>query len=257
MKKSISLVVMLFTLLMAKAQNVNNGFFLSGSVVYEEYVKLDIQMEGMDEQMAARIPKERKSEKILHFTEEELLFENHQKDNPDEDMQIEEGGMTIRMYEPDNKTYVDLRNKKLIKQQEFMSRVFLIESDLGQDKWKMTGNQLTILDYACQEAITEVDGSEVHAWFTPQIAVAAGPGRYCSLPGLVLAVEMNGGDQKLKAVSIDLKAVDKNLLKKPVKGKKVTQEEFEAIVEEKMKEMGVEEGESGGSGHAVVIRIQQ
>jgi GLPGLI family protein len=248
----------LFTLGMVNAQNANNGFLLSGSVVYEEMIKLDIQLEGVDAQIAAQIPKERKTEKVLHFTEEEALFENHQKDDPEEDMPMEGSGMMFKMYKPDNKTFIDLTNKKVIEQKEFMSRVFLIESDLAQEKWKMTGNQKMILEYACQEAITEVEGKEVHAWFTPQISVAAGPGRYNSLPGLVLAVEMNDGDHKINAISVELKPVDKSVLKKPTKGKKVTREEYQAIVAEKMKEMGVE-GDGGGAGstHSVVIRIHQ
>jgi len=45
------------------------------------------------------------------------------------------------------------------------------------------------------------------------------------------------------------------LLKKPVKGKEVTEEEFQAIVAEKMKEMGMEEGSSGGD-RTFVIRIE-
>ena len=50
-----------------------------------------------------------------------------------------EGSMVmIKMVEPDNKTYIDLESKKSIEQQEFMSRIFLIESDLAEEKWKMT-----------------------------------------------------------------------------------------------------------------------
>ena len=42
------------------------------------------------------------------------------------------------------------------------------------------------------------------------------------------------------------------------KGKKVSREEYQAIVAEKMEEMGAEgDGPATGSGHAVVIRIQQ
>ena len=122
----------------------------------------------------------------------------------------------------------------------------------------MTGNQLSILDYACQEASLMVDGKEVHAWFTPEIAVPAGPGRYSNLPGLVLAVEMNEGDHMLRATSLELKPVGKSVLKKPSKGKKVSREEYQAIVLEKMKEMGVEgDGSGGSSTHSVVIRIQE
>lgn len=248
----------LFTLVTVTAQIADNGSLLSGSVIYEEIIKMDIQLEGVDEQIAAQIPKERKVEKVLHFTETEAIFENLQKDDPEESMPEGGSGMMIKMYEPDNKTYIDIKNKKVIEQQEFMSRFFLIESELAVEKWKMTGKQKEILEYACQEATTMVEGKEVRAWFTPQIAVAAGPGMYSSLPGLVLAVEMNEGDLKLNAISIELIPVDKSLLKKPAKGKKVTREEYKDIVSAKLEEMGVEEGEGGaGSTHSVVVRIQQ
>ncbi|TFH27589.1 MAG: GLPGLI family protein [Bacteroidia bacterium] len=258
MRKLLFALGFLFSLVMIHAQQVSNGFLLSGEVVYEEIIKIDIQLEGVDEQMAAQIPKERKSEKVLRFTEDEAMFENLLKDDPEENMPTEGAGIMIKMYQPDNKTYIDLKNKKMIEQKEFMSRVFLIESELEPEKWKMTGNQRQILEYACQEAISEVEGKDVHAWFTPQIAVATGPGSYSSLPGLVLAVEMHDGDMKLEATSVELKPLDKSVLKKPTKGKKVTRDEYQAIVAKKMKEMGVEgEGTGAGSGHAVMIRIQQ
>jgi GLPGLI family protein len=258
MRKLVFALGFLFSLVMIHAQQASNGFLLSGEVVYEEIIKIDIQLEGVDAQMAAQIPKERKTEKVLYFTEEEAMFENKLKEDPEEDMPMEGGGMMIKMYQPDNKTYMDLKNKQVIEQKEFMSRVFLVESELEPEKWKMTGNQRQILEYACQEAISEVEGKDVHAWFTPQIAVSTGPGRYCNLPGLVLAVEMQGGDMKLEAIGLELKPVDKSVLKKPTKGKKVTRDEYQAIVAEKMKEMGVEgEGTGAGSAHAVMIRIQQ
>lgn len=263
MKKLVIVFGFLSTTILALAQTPNKGFLLSGEVIYQDLMKMDIQLEGVDEQLAAEIPKERKSEKILHFTEEAALFENHQKEDAEETMHMEGSGMMIKMYEPDNKIYIDLINNKVIEQQEFMSRVFLIESELEQEKWKLTGKQLNILDYTCQEAIAELEGNEVHAWFTPEIGVSVGPGRYRGLPGLVLAVEMNDGDRRLEATGIDLKPLEKKVLKKPAKGKKVTHEEFENIVAEKMKEMGMEgDGTwhgSGGSGQTstVVISIQQ
>jgi GLPGLI family protein len=105
------------------------------------------------------------------------------------------------------------------------------------------------------EAITEKDSVEVRAWFTSSIAVPAGPGKYGALPGLVLAVDIDNGERIIQAKSIELEPVQKDLIKKPRKGKKVTEEEFQAIVEEKMKEMGAEH--EGGSGHSVVVRIHR
>jgi len=259
MRKLVLTLVFLCSFVLINAQQAGSGFLLSGEVIYQEIMKMDIKLEGVDEQLAAQIPKERKTEKILYFTEKEAMFENHQKDDPEETMPMEGGGgMMIKMYQPDNKSYLDLAQKKMIEQKEFMSRIFLIESELKSEKWKISGQQRKILDYACQEAIAQMEGQEVHAWFTPQIAVPAGPGRYSGLPGLVLAVEMDQGDRKLEAIAVELKKVDKSVLKKPSKGKKVTQEEYQAIVAEKMKEMGVEGDEGGtGSTHSVVIRIQQ
>ena len=52
------------------------------------------------------------------------------------------------------------------------------------------------------------------------------------------------------AQDIDFKKIDKKLITKPKKGKKVTKEEFQKIVEEKMKEMGME-----NRGERSVIRV--
>lgn len=245
------------------AQQTNGGFLLSGEVIFCETVKMDIQLEGVDEQLAAQLPRERKTEKILRFTENEAILENHRIDDPEEALPMGEGSVMIKMQEPRNLTYVDLENNKVIEQKEFLSRVFLIESDLVPDRWKMTGQQRKILDYACQEAITMKDGAEVHVWFTPQIEVGAGPGVFSGLPGMVLAVEMFDGDRKLEATSIELRPLEENEIKKPGKGKKVTREEYQAIVSEKLKEMGMEgdgtwHGDGGaGNTSTVVIRIQQ
>jgi GLPGLI family protein len=263
MRKLLFVIGFLGTLFVADAQKAGNGFLLSGEVIYQEAVKMDIQLEGVDAQLAAQIPKERKTEKILHFTPEEAMFENHQADDPEDALQMEGSGMMIKITEPDNRIYIDLENQRVIEQKDFMSRIFLIESPLEPQKWRISGEQKTILEYACLEAISEEEGKDVHAWFTPQIAVATGPGRYSGLPGLVLAVEMDNGNRKLEAISLELKPVDKSVLEKPTRGKKVTPEEYQAIVDEKMKEMGIEgDGTwhgSGGSDHTstVVIKIEQ
>jgi GLPGLI family protein len=70
------------------------------------------------------------------------------------------------------------------------------------------------------------------------------------LPGMVLEVNINNGEQVITALSID-KQVETALIVKPKDGKKVTDEEFNKIVEEKLKEMGVEGGRPG-----VVIKIE-
>lgn len=255
MKKTVLLIMAYMAGTMMMAQSSGNGFLLSGGVIYEQITKLDIQLEGDAAQFAHALPKERKSEKILHFSKQAALYENHHVEDTEEAMDMDgHGSMMIKMVEPEYKVFTDLKNNLQIEQKEFMSRLFIIETELDKGAWKLTGQQKTILEYPCQEAVTKEEDKLVQVWFTPNIAVPAGPGKYGNLPGLVLEVDINEGENVIQARSIELKEIDPKLMKKPAKGKKVTEEEYQAIVAEKMKEMGAEH--EGGSGHAVVVKIR-
>lgn len=249
MKKSLPLILVLALIQFANAQENN-----SGSVKYEQVVKLEIKLEGDAAQFADMLPKERKSNKVLYFNSAFALYENGEKAE-EQDMSMHSGGgnVMIRMEEPENKVFTDLEKKKQIEQREFMTRVFLIEGDLDQ-QWKLTGKQKMILDFPCQEAIFEKDNSKVVAWFTPVIPVSSGPANYAGLPGLILSVDRDGGKNTTTATSVDFSTVSKEKLEKPGKGKKVSREEFDRIVEEKMKEMGAEGGQGGTH---MMIKIQR
>lgn len=245
--------VILFISLITVGLFANAQENTSGKIEYEQVIKLEIKLEGDASQFAHMLPKERKSNKILYFNSEASLFENIKKEE-DETMSMHSGGanVMIKMEEPENKVYTDLTEKKQIEQREFMTRTFLIEGEVAQ-QWKLTGNQKMILDYPCQEAIIEKDSISMAAWFTPVIPVSAGPENYGGLPGLILAMESSDGKNKTIATLVDLTPVEKDILVKPKKGKKVSREEYEKVVEEKMKEMGAE----NGGGHQMMIRIHQ
>jgi GLPGLI family protein len=227
-----------------------------GKVIYQEVQKLDIQLEGEAAQFAHALPKERKSTKELLFTASESMYRNNKDAENAEDVSMEQGNMNvqIKMMEPDNQFYVDITKQKTVEKREFMSRNFLIENKVEALGWKMTGEQKTILDYPCQQAVkTNEEGEETIAWFSPAIAVSSGPSSFVGLPGLVLEVSMSNGDHLITAQKIVFSSVSKNDLVKPKKGKKVTKEEFDKIVEEKMKEMGGE----GGEGGTFIMRIER
>lgn len=247
--KKLMLFPVFFIALSAQAQNNQ-----SGKVVYEQIVKLEIKLEGDAAQFADMLPKERKSNKVLYFNPDVSLFQNGESTDTDEAaLSSGAGNVTIQMKEPENKVFTNLKENSQLEQREFMSRLFLIEGK-SLVNWKMTGNQKMILDYPCQEAITEIDSLPVSAWFTPAIPVSAGPGIYSGLPGLILEVNSNNGNRTLVATSVDLEPVEKDILEVPKKGKKVTREEFTQIVDEKMKEMG---GQRGEGGNMMMIRIER
>ncbi len=221
-----------------------------GKVVYEDVMKLDIKLEGAAAQFADQLPKERRSKKELLFTENFSLYQNVKEDESAEEVAMSGGGgmIQMKMMEPDNQLFYDIENSKTVEKREFMTRVFLIENDIKQGEWKITGDQKVILDYPCMQAVQENDeGKKTFAWFTPSIPIATGPSGYIGLPGLVLQVEMEDGDHTLTALSIDFSEIDKKLLVKPKKGKKVSQEEFDKIVADKMEEMGAEHKEGGAT----------
>lgn len=236
----------------ASAQDNLPASGTTGTVVYEQVVKLEIKLEGESAQFANMMPKERKSQKLLYFNAESSLYENKPMEE-DQTLKSESGNtVMIRMKEPDNKVFTQLAENEQVEKREFMTREFLIETRLNPSDWKLTGQQKLVLNYPCQEAVKETKEGKVSAWFTPVIPVSAGPGVYNGLPGLVLAVEVNEGKQTITAVSVDLNPVAENVIVRPEKGKKVTREEYDRIVEEKMKEMGAQ---SGPGGARMVIRM--
>lgn len=222
-----------------------------GRVIYEDVMKLDIKIEGMGAQFADQLPKERRSKNELLFNEKVSLYQNLTEDVGAEDMSMSGGGAMVKMKmmgAADNKLFFDIEGLMTVEKKEFMSRTFLIEGGVKQGEWKVTGEQKVILDYTCMQAVKENEkGEKTIAWFTPSIPVATGPSNYIGLPGLVLQVESKDGDRVLTALSIEFSEIEKDLLVKPRKGKKVTQEEYDDIVAKKMEEMGGEHGEGGGT----------
>lgn len=245
MKKIIlTICVLSFGLSLSAQENKKEG-----EVVYEETMKLNIQFEGMTEQMKQRMPKERKSKQILYFNEEESSYQAS-KEVAEENIPGQgRGGRGMRFMmggqSGDNKVYLNFKDNLKIEQREFMTRIFLIKGEAENGTWKLSGNQKMIMDYPCQEATRISEKDTVSAWFTPAIPVPAGPSNYVNLPGLVLEVNINNGKRMIVAQKIDFKQIEKDLIAKPKKGKNVTKEEFQKIVEEKMKEMGVENGRGG------------
>lgn len=228
----------------------------TGKIDYEEKVKLEIKLDDADEKMLADIPKEHTSQKELYFTPEVSLYRNGEaaKAKPTTVNEETEGGprMIIRMDQSDDKVYCDLKSKQRLEQRDFMSRTFLVESDLNSMQWKLTGNQKMILNYPCQEAVLQDTSKKVVAWFTPAIPVSTGPNGYANLPGIILSVDVDNGKRTIVATKSDLKEFDQSILKKPTEGKKMTKEAFNKMMDEKRKEM---KQENGGKGD-VIIKVR-
>ncbi len=228
-----------------------------GVVTYEESVKFEIELPPEMASMRDQIPDSRTAAKLLYFSESGTLMKNAPREEGDEGgVTVGGEGMMIRMMGPgdqDNQVFTDLENGRVIEKREFLGRTFLITGEPETYAWRLTGEQAEFLGYACMKAVAEKDSSTVEAWFTSEIPVSGGPGPYGGLPGLILAVSADDGKMTITAKDIHLDALEEGVLAPPAEGRKVTSEEFQKIVDEKMEEMG---GQRGRGGNAVFhVRI--
>ncbi len=235
-----------------------NNQMTSGKITYDEKVKVEFKLEGDAAALATNFPKERTMEKILTFNENALLFEDG-KSNVEDEMATDhgDGNVRIRMVVSGaNKIFTDLKSKTVIEQKDFMNRIFLVKKDMDQTEWKVTGNQKVILGYSCIEATkTDTAGKKTVAWFAPSINVSGGPAELRDLPGMILEADINIGSRVYIAKSVESLSPDQVKIQRPKDGKEVSEDEYKKIVAEKMKEMGIEEGQ-GGNQMRVIIKHQ-
>lgn len=212
-----------------------------GTVVYQTTASLQINVEdsGHSSEFSDMLPKERKFKNQLTFKDGTALYKAVEDEEPNEIRGNSGGGeFVFKMATPDNKIYHDLNKNELIESREFLGKYFLISGEPVKYKWKMTGESKTIAGYTCQQASFTDSTQTVIAWFTPEIPVSLGPGNYGQLPGLILGMDFDEGSRIVEATEIKLAAVNVEDIAIPKRGKKVTRQEYDNIVEEKMKEMG-------------------
>ncbi|MFC1725413.1 GLPGLI family protein [candidate division KSB1 bacterium] len=192
----------------------------------------------------AALPKNSTYTKVLYFTSEAALYQEVPGEKSglmDAESQIKlQQALTKASYvkkpSPElEKVFYDFGKNEIIRQVEFMTRYFLVSGPMKNKTWKLVNKRVKVLDFTCMCAELKKGDNTVTAWFTPEIPLSAGPDEFYGLPGLILAVEING-EYVFVAESVDLTPPEKDVLYKKGKGKEVSQEEFSRIVEDKVKE---------------------
>jgi GLPGLI family protein len=234
---------------------LNAQAVMSGAVYYSQMDKIEFEPTGRPEfdQFARTMPTEYTFEKMLYFDENKTLFQ----DSPNPSGEPLSGrerwfyNMSKFGRKPTatlQKIYCDFNENQKTEIREFMTREFRVESEIELSGWKMTGDYKSILGYTCMGAQLTDGDEEIIAYFTPQIPIQGGPDKYHGLPGLILAIEKNGYTtylaSKIEAIPVD------EFLKSPDSGKKVTQEELDKIIDEKIEEFKEERMGRGNHPHS-------
>ena len=213
---------------------------ISGSIYYTETYSTDSLYKHWDASMRELMPDEKSEYKEMLFNSEASIYRVHTATARDQvSMSSDDGSYMITFSgsnNPSEEFYKDYLDNKKIYRKNIMGRPFRIVDSLESYRWKITDEKLMYLGFICYKAVIEKPDFFLVAWYTPQIPTLAGPANYHGLPGAILMLSKNDGEFEIKATEIQLRDLKKNELSKPVKGKEMSLEEFEALKAEKEQE---------------------
>ena len=219
---------------------------LAGTITYQQVTRYSFdnvrEAHGNDQRTQdwiTSLPKEGITVQVLNFNSKLALFEEDDSEKEATPPGLQRAIMYESSLKPASpvvqKVYHDFDKNQRLEQLEYMTRIFLVQSEIEAVAWKLGSEKRKVLEYTCMSAAVTLDDQEIVAWFSPEIPVSLGPSIFGGLPGLILAVERNG-ETAYVATSVKLSPPAEESMVKPNKGSTVTQEEFEAIQEEKEKE---------------------
>ncbi len=219
-------------------------FAQSGVITYETKVNLHRRIPADRQEMKAMIPEYRTTKFTLAFNQDESLY----KSVPEEEEPFGNGqGMQVRFNMPKSETYMRTSDMKFLQKQDFMGKEYLIDDSVKTSPWKFGTETKTINGYECKQAYYTAEPrpnvkEEITAWYTEKIRPFLGPEQFNTLPGAVLAVDVNNGERVYVVQKIELRELKKNEMKIPAGGQKVSRKEFRDFVDEQMRKMNANGG---------------
>ncbi len=219
----------------------------TGVITYEVKVNLHRNIPKEREGMKAMVPEFRTNKQQLFYNTSESLYKPLIEDE-EADMVAQGGGhgpgggggMVMRFQQPNEEIYFNPGETKAISSREFNGKQYLITDSLRVAPWKFGEETKTIQGYECKMAYYTDESRpdrklEITAWYTDKLRPFLGPERFHSLPGTVLAVDINNGERVIVAKTFDFKVLKKNELKVPVKGEPISQSAFRKMMDEQMR----------------------
>jgi GLPGLI family protein len=212
-----------------------------GVITYEVKVNLHRRLPPERQNMKSMMPEFRISKEQLFFKGDESLYKPLMEDEEEES--FGGGGMQMRFRQPNIERYMNHASGQVVSKQEFMGKDYLIEDSIKLAPWKFGEEIKTIQGYECKQAYYTDESNpngkqEITAWYTDKLRPFLGPDRFNTLPGTVLAVDINSGERVIVAAKVELKELKKNDLKAPSRGTKTTPQEFRKMMDEQMRQSG-------------------
>ena len=207
-----------------------------GKITYEQKVDMYRRIPADNVQIRSMIAPTKTSQFELSFAENQSVFKSKEEEKDIADQESNGPKLLIRIGgSPDDVTYKNFSTMKEIDEKELAGTTYLVEGELNNLTWKLEEGTKNILGFKCKKATGKtIRGSDVEAWYTEDIQVSSGPDQFGGLPGMILSLDINKGEIVYTAANLD-KKINMKDIKAPIKGKKVSMDEFMAI---QKKEMG-------------------
>ena len=218
--------------------------------------------EAQKKQIAARLKNRLEKEFVLVFNKQESVFTEEEQLDAISGA-TDSWGKNFAAGE----NYKNVKTNAQIQQQEFYGKKFLVKDKLQKIDWTLGKESKQIGNYLCFKATSfiptddllwysfswsrmrstdnqdaedeennesEVDVTQIEAWYTPQIPIGHGPSEYWGLPGLIL--EVSAGGTTMLCSKIVINPVEAVEIEAPKKGTTVTKIEYQDIIQNKMAE---------------------
>lgn len=229
----------------------------SGEITYTQKQQLNINLPEEHREMIGSLLSDINTLNwTLSFSSNEALFKNVSEEETVEHNETDVNGdeMQIRVRREPNESeyYTNLSELNYIHKRGILGKYFIISEEIKKPNWKLLPEQKDVLGQTCMKAtLTNDEGHETIAWYTPSISLSYGPAQWGSLPGIILELNEGGPDgRSYVANSLNLDA--QPAIEKPSGGKKMSLKKFEKLRADKLKEQ-----ELNGGGNMIIMRQER
>ena len=232
-----ALIITTFFFLTAVANHAQNALFLTqGRIEYEKRINLYAQLDDIDDQawrdlMKKTTPQFKTTYFDLTFNGNKTLYQPG-RDNTDNN----------RMWQgpvEDNIIYHDLETHQTTSRKNVFEEGFLIQDTARKIQWKITDETRNIAGFECRRANALImDSVYIVAFYTESITTNGGPESFTGLPGMILGLAIPHEHITWFATKVYTETIPETAIKAPVKGKKITNANLLATLQDRLKDWG-------------------
>lgn len=118
---------------------------------------------------------------------ESLYIEEKEKIAQNEDLNIQnQSSKKIEIGKNGGGIYKNFKTKEYLHEADVLGKELLVVDKLNKIQWKLLGEEKTIGNYKCKNAVATINNEEITAWFTDEVALQDGPKDFYGLPGLIM-----------------------------------------------------------------------